>query len=204
MLRSKKFNVLKHISINDLFDHQIENINVIKPIDNIEIKITKDYDLVKEITLEPYILKLKDILLIHIKDDLIKDFEFLYKKSRKYVFDIYETTHPDLKDDSDIKMYHIFCVSKKIGLDTDYMGFLKANDSDKKYYCLSLLYGPSIIVNRRFDITSDASKYQSKYKFLKTIGKGYVNITLRNFIKHVTNIANEYQKMLPPHYLKLN
>ena len=203
MLRSKKYNILKHIGINDIFDTGTVEIINDECIENMDIRVTDKYQLIKEIVLEPYILKLKDILLIHIKDELVKDFEFLYKKSSKYVFDIYETSHPDLKEESYIKMYHIFCVSKNIG-DTNYIRFLEANDSDKKYHLLSLLYGPSILVNRRFDITSEVDKFNAKYKFLKTIGKGNVNTSLRGFINTMIKMTNEYQDTLPPHYLKIN
>jgi hypothetical protein len=203
MLRSKKYNLLKHIGINDIFDTGTVEIINDECIENMDIRVTDNYHLIKELVLEPYILKLKDILLIHIKDELVKDFEFLYKKSRKYVFDIYETSHPDLKEESYIKMYHIFCVSKNIG-DTNYIRFLEANDSDKKYHLLSLLYGPSILVNRRFDITSEVDKFNAKYKFLKTIGKGNVNTSLRGFINTMIKMTNEYQDTLPPHYLKIN
>lgn len=209
MLRIKKFNTFKNIGINNLFNHNIESnpISESKPesINNIYIKSTKKYELIKEILLEPYILKLNDILLIHIKDDLINDFKFLYKDSNKYLFDIYETSYPNLNnEESYIKMYHIFCISKTISSYKDYINFLKANDSDNKYYCLSLIYGPSIIVNNRFDICSEFDKYNCKYKFVKSLGKGKVNISLRTFVKNIINIANNYQDILPPHYLKLN
>lgn len=203
MLRSKKYNLLKHIGINDIFDTGTVEIINDECIENMDIRVTYNYHLIKEVVLEPYILKLKDILLIHIKDELVKDFEFLYKNSNKYVFDIYETSHPDLKEESYIKMYHIFCVSKDIG-NTNYIRFLEANDSDKKYHLLSLLYGPSILVNRRFDITSKVDKCNAKYKFLKTIGKGNVNISLRSFVNTMIKMTNEYQDTLPPHYLKIN
>lgn len=214
MLRSKKFNVFKRIGLNDLFDACTEENFDFKSlssmilkndyVNNIDIRLTSNYKLVKEVTLESYILKLNDILLIHIKDKLLGDFEFLYKKSNKYLFDIYETSHPNLKDDSYITMYHIFCVSKKLQHDFNYMSFLRSNDSDNKYSCLSVFYGPCLLVNKRFDITSEIDKYNSKYKYLKTIGKGQVNNSLRSFIKTMINMVNEYQGMLPPHYLKIN
>jgi hypothetical protein len=218
MLRSKKFNVLKHIGLNSLFDFCTEDhleskmeLNTKDIYDDITIKSndTHDtheykYELIKEVVMEPYIFKLNDILLIHIKDNLIDDFEFLYKKSQKYVFDIYETTLPNLKEESYIKMYHVFCISKKLLSNVNYMSFLRANDSDKKYYCLSLFYGPCLIVNKRFDITCEQDKYESKYKYLKTIGKGKIDNSIRSFVKFIIDMTNEYQKMLPPHYLKIN
>jgi hypothetical protein len=214
MLRSKKFNIFKHMGLNELFDVCTEdNFNynsiysmVLKNnyVNNVDIRVTSNYKLVKEVMLEPYILKLNDVLLIHIKENLLDDFEFLYKKSNDYVFDIYETSHPNLKDDSYITMYHVFCVSKKLQDIFNYMSFLRSNDSDKKYSCLSVFYGPCLLVNKRFDITSEVDKYNSKYKYLKTIGKGEVNNYVRSFIKSMINMANKYQDMLPPHYLKIN
>jgi hypothetical protein len=215
MLRSKKFNTLKHICINELFDiytdepfkSQFPNKYIIDKnnyILDIDIKCKDKYELIKETILEPYILKLKDSLLIHIKDDLINDFEFLYKKSNKYAFDIYETSLPHLKDTGKyIKMYHIFCVSQNLDNIT-YNSFLKSNDSDTKYYCLSLFYGPCLIVNKRFDVTSDFDKYQSKYKYIKSIGKGYVDKNIRTFTQFIIKMLNDYQDTLPPHYLKIN
>jgi hypothetical protein len=209
MLKSKKFNIIKHIGINDLFDNYTDMPNKYildkdKYTLDIDIKCKDEYDIVKETILEPYILKLKDSLLIHIKDNLIDDFEFLYKKSNKYVFDIYETSLPHLKEsDEYIKMYHVFCVSQKLDNST-YTSFLRANDSDKKYYCLSLLYGPCLIVNKRFDVTSEFDKYQSKYKYIKSIGQGRVNNNIRGFTKFIIKMLNEYQGTLPPHYLKIN
>jgi hypothetical protein len=211
MLRSKKFNVLKHIGLNSLFDFCTEDHLELKTqdiYDDITIKSNDTnghkYELIKEVVMEPYFFKLNDILLIHIKDNLIDEFEFLYKKSQKYVFDIYETSLPNLKDESYIKMYHVFCISKKLLSNVNYISFLRANDSDKKYYCLSLFYGPCLIVNKRFDITCEQDKYESKYKFLKTIGKGKIDNSIRSFVKFIINMTNEYQQMLPPHYLKIN
>jgi hypothetical protein len=214
MLKIKKFNVLKHMGLNYLFELCAENylesdmeLNTQDIYDDIIIKSNDahghKYELIKEVVMEPYIFKLNDILLIHIKNNLIDDFEFLYKRSQKYVFDIYETSLPNLREDSYIKMYHIFCISKKLS-SANYMSFLSGNDSDKKYYCLSLLHGPCLIVNRRFDITCENDKYESKYKYLKTIGEGKIDNSIRTFIKFIINMTNEYQNILPPHYLKIN
>lgn len=214
MLRSKKFNILKHIGLNSLFDFCTEDhleskieMNKDDIYDDITIKSNDtseyNYELIKEVVMESYIFKLNDILLIHIKDNLINDFEFLYKKSQKYVFDIYETSIPNLKEDSYVKMYHVFCISKKLLSNFNYMSFLRTNDSDRKYYCLSLFYGPCLIVNKRFDITSEQDN-DSKYKYLKTIGKGKIDNSIRSFVKFIINMTNEYQRMLPPHYLKIN
>jgi hypothetical protein len=208
MLRSKKYNLYKHKGLNYLFDICTTEYNdcilIEDYMNDIIIKKNDNYELIKETILEPYILKLNNILLIHIRDDFIKDFEFLYKKSNKYTFDIYETSYQDLKEDTYIKIYHVFCVSKKLTKDINYESFLRANDSDKKYVCLSLFYGPNLIVNRRFDVTSEQDKFQAKYKFVKSIGKGIVDNSIRSFIKIMINLVNSYQDMLPPHYLKIN
>lgn len=218
MLRSKKYNACKHFGLNHLFDFCVDEpisqnnensedadrVIIDNYMNNLIIKQNNNYELVKETILEPYILKLYDILLIHVTKDVIKEFEFLYKKSNKHVFDIYETSQPHMRDDKYIKMYHIFCVSKKISNEINYMSFLKTNDSDKKYSCLSLFYGPCLIVNRRFDITSEHDRYNSKYKYVKSIGRGEVDNSIRSFIKLMIKMSNEYQNMLPPHYLKIN
>lgn len=216
MLRSKKYNTYKHVGLNHLFDFCVDEpipqhtddsdgILIDDYMRNLIINSNDHYDLVKETILEPYILKLHNILLIHLNYDVIREFEFLYKKSNKHVFDIYETSHPHMReDDTYIKTYHIFCVSQKLSDDINYMSFLKTNDSDKKYSCLSLFYGPCLIVNRRFDITCEHDKYKSKYKYVKSIGRGKVDESIRSFIKVMINMTNEYQKILPPHYLKMN
>lgn len=215
MLRSKKYNIYKHVGLNHLFDFCVDEpisqntedadcVLIDDYMSNLTIKSNEHYELVKETILEPYILKLHDILLIHVKNDVIKEFEFLYKKSNKHVFDIYETSYPHMRDDTYIKMYHIFCVSQKLSNEINYMSFLKTNDSDKRYSCLSLFYGPCLIVNRRFDITCEHDKYKSKYRYVKSIGRGQVDNSIRSFIKLMINMTNDYQKMLPPHYLKLN
>lgn len=217
MLRSKKFNIYKHLGLNfvfnfcssDLSDSDYQYLLNEKYFNNITITNTETYNLIKETMLEPYILTLKNILLIHLKDNYIQDFEFLYKKSKKYVFDIYETSHPHIKksNDSIIKMYHIFCISKEMPSEKNYkkyLSFLKTNDSDIKYTCLSHLYGPCLLVNRRFDIIYEHDKYNAKYKYLKTIGQGKTDYSIKNFIRNIINIANQYQNSLPPHYLKIN
>ena len=213
MLREKKFNKLKHLGLNKLFDYSLDDkLNTYDINYDIESEyytsdmLIKDFQncrLVKEKTLEPYILQLGDIIVLHISQDFIKDFEFLYKKSTDYVFDIYKTSIPDLKTDEPIIMYHIFCVSKTISLDIDFIEFLKANDCDKRYRYLSFFYGPCILVNKRFNIISDIDKYSAQYTFIKTIGRGVVNIYLRNLIKHFINLSNRLQETLPPHYLKI-
>jgi len=232
MLRNKIYNKVKHSGLNYMFDLYIDDglvsINENRPrvskifnVSNVrkkKLKIDNDnlmsntiikendkYCLIKEIKLGVYFLVLKDILLIHIKGDLIKDFEFLYNKSNKYVFDIYETSYPDLKGTSIIKMYHVFCVSrKKMIKDVNYNAFLNANDSDSKYAYLTRLYGPCLIVNRRFDIRFACDKYNATYKYVKTIGNGDIDSSVRYFIKKMIDMSNEYQRVLPVNYLKIN
>ena len=214
MLREKKFNRLKHLGLNKLFDYSLDDklnmydINYDIDVDyytsDILIKNFKNGRLIKETSLDPYILQLDDIIVLHVSQDFIKDFEFLYKKSTDYVFDIYQTSTPDLKTEEENIMYHIFCISKKITLDMDFLSFLKANDCDKRYMYLSVFYGPCILVNKRFDLTTEIHKYNARYKFIKTIGKGMINNYIRSLIKHFINISNSLQESLPPHYLKIN
>jgi hypothetical protein len=212
MLRTKKYNIYKHLGLNlllnfssnDLSKKDYEYLLNEEYVKNTTITTTKDYNLIKETVLEPYILTLNNILLIHLKDNYIQDFEFLYKNSTTYVFDVYETSYPHLKKKSVIKMYHIFCISKKLSSNTNYISFLKTNDSDIKYTCLAFLYGPCLLVNRRFDITYEYDKYNAQYKYLKTIGQGKIDYSIRTIIKNIINMANQYQNTLPPHYLKIN
>jgi hypothetical protein len=218
MLRSKKFNILKYLGLNGLFrdygyNHDelklsselvLHDDDITDYTQHIYIKQSDKYEIVKEEILDIYILKLRNNLVIHLTKKLIQDFEFLYKKSKKYVFDIYETMHPDLtEEDTYIKMYHIFCISEELN-EINYIQFLRANDSDSKYYALSKIYGPSLIMNKRFDITSEHDKYNVKYKYVKTIGRGIIDYSIRNFIKLMLQMLNEYQNTLPPHYLKIN
>lgn len=214
MLREKKFNLIKHMGLNKLFDTSLDdklnqhNINCdVDPNDyivDLTIKEFDNYTLIKEQSLEAYLLCLNDIIVIHMSQDYIKDFEFLYKKSSDYVFDIYKTSSSDLKTEEIKNMYHIFCISKKLTVDMDLISYLQANDSDKTYTYISLFYGPCILVNKRFDMTSNSDKYNAKYKFIKTIGKGIINDNIRNLVKQAISIANTLQKTLPPHYLKIN
>ncbi len=214
MLREKKFNALKHFGLNRLFDYCIDDKNNIFDIDyfvlNKEVYlnsfvVNEGLNIIKDKSLETYFMILKDITIIHIQSEFIHDFEFLYRKSNEYVFDIYKTSSHDIKTEEEVIMYHIFCVSKKIQeLDIDYMSFLKTNDCDKKYICLSVFYGPCIIMNKRFDILLENDKLNSKYTYVKTIGKGSVDYSIRSYIKHMIHITNHYQSSLPPHYLKIN
>jgi hypothetical protein len=218
MIKSKKYNTLKHKKLNGLFDfysndssndllHNSKYKSLLKEknIKNIIIKITDDYQIIKEEFLDTYILSFKNIIVIHLKEEFIKDFEFLYNKSDEYVFDIYYTIIPDLKiNNKMVKTYHIFCTSKKIEDLYSYIEFINANDGDSKYVCLSLFYNSCIIINKRFDIINPYYKLNSKYIYVKTIGKGLSNIILKNTLKSIINMVNIYQQTLPPHYLKIH
>jgi Fe-S-cluster containining protein len=211
MLRVKKYNKLKNIGLNYMNkicddEHYIDKISDIYKNDEY-IKEFNDsafcgVNLIKENILSLYILTLNDIFVISIKEDMMRDFNFLYNKSTNYVFDVYETYEIYLKNNEDIriKIYHIFCISNKIKNWDDYLLFLRMNDIDKRYYCLTLLYGPCMIVNRRCNIYKEGDKLCDKYKFVKTIGKGVINNDIRNKIKGIIEISNNYKAILPPHY----
>jgi len=216
MLKTKKFNELKHVGINYLSD-SYENYNIIYKnyfddsddiydnyISIIHIKDLAEFTIEKDILLNTYLLRLHDIIVIHLDSIFIKDFEFLYKDSEEYVFDIYESTSPNLVNDTYNTIYHIFCVSKKISINFDFILFLKMNDSIKQYTYLSQLLGPVVILNRRFDIIEQYNKYNGKYKFVKRIGKGVVNNDICILINKIIKLIHIYQDMLPPHYIKLS
>jgi len=211
MLRVKKYNKLKNSGLNYINkicddEHYIYKISDSYKSDEYIKKFNEPtfcgVNLIKENILSLYILTLNDVFVISIKEDIMQDFIFLYNKSTNYVFDIYETSEIYLKNNEDIrvKMYYIFCVSDKIKNWDDYLSFLRMNDIDKRYYCLTLLYGPCMIVNRRCDIYNDGDKLCNQYKFVKTIGKGILNNDIRSKIKGIIEISNNYKKILPPHY----
>lgn len=203
MLRSKKFLSLKHSKMNLLFDFfQYEataeclyNDDITS---DISVRTNATYEIVKDLYLETYIFKLNDILVIHLKEQYLRDFEFLYDNSPDYLFQVYSSSLPDLNSNDIITTYHCFFVPKVV---PDYMSFLKANDCDGRYACLACFYGPSVIMNRRFDIISAIDKYNCKYKFFKTIGKGPLDSS--NLIASLIALINSSQETLPPHYLKI-
>jgi hypothetical protein len=213
MLRSKKFNIYKHEGLNYIFDFckderrefniDFENIDKEEYISNVIIKTTDDFEIVKEVILETYLMVFKELIIIHLREEFIKDFEFLYKKSSDYVFEIYKTEIPHLTKDETINIYHIFCISKRLIDKPDYISFLNANDSDIKYTCLTVFYGSCILLNRRFDITSEYDKFNARYTYVKTIGQGVIDYKLKSLVKTVISVGNMYHDMLPPHYLKI-
>ena len=148
-------------------------------------------------------MSFKDLIVIHLQEEFIKDFEFLYKNSTEYLFDIYKTEEPHLTKDENVNVYHIFCISKKLVDKPNYMSFLHANDSDIKYTCLTTFYGSCLLLNRRFDITSEYDKFNAKYRFVKTIGKGVIDNKLKSLVKTIVSLVNIYHDILPPHYLKI-
>ena len=171
-------------------------------INNLYIKRHEDYDIIKEQILECYIMNLKDIIIIHLTQEFIKDFEFLYKNSKEYTFDMYQTQEPDFATDDIIVSYHIFCTSKKLSDKLDYISFLNTNDSHTQYTCLTFFYGPCIVLNRRFNVLLPHEKFNAKYKYIKSIGKGDINKDVKSIVNRAIEIANNYQQILPPHYLK--
>jgi len=210
MLRSRKYNILKHKYLNRLFDFDIGdsvsgilNFRSSDFMKDIIIQSNENYKLIKEDFLDTYILSFNNMIVIHLKEEFIKDFEFLYKNSDEYLFEVYCSVLPDLKSDKFIKTYHIFCVSKKLEDLSNYQSFINNNDIDYKYKCLSLFYSSCIIVNKRFDILSSIAKSNAKYKFIRNLGNGNTNKILKDLVVLYINMINSYQEFLPPHYLKI-
>lgn len=210
MLREKKYNKLKYLGLNSLFSNFIDDTlyTIEYPImdnyiSNSIIQTSTNFTIIKENILEPYLITLDNIIVLHITEAYINDFEFLYKKSTDYVFDIYKTSYEDLKTKEIINIYHIFCISKYLTPDIDYISFLSTNDCSKRYTYLSIIYGPCLLINKRFDILTKPNKENAKYKYIKTIGKGIINKSIKNFIKSIINMSNLLQDSLPPHYLRI-
>lgn len=206
MLRLKKYNLLKNKGLNYVIHHLDPNITNLEfsylrslfeiYISNQIIKITPDYHIIKDNILQFYIIKFTNIVLFHISQNHLENFISLYNSSTSYSFDIYTTTY--FHNNNYVEMYYAFCISHEIP-DYDYKSF---NDSNK-YLPLSILYGPCLLINNRFDTLDTTIKYNNKYKFLITLGHGNINNTSRSFIKSTINTINkQYQTTLPPHYIK--
>ena len=56
-------------------------------------------------------------------------------------------------------------------VDINYSNFLNGNECEYKYKCLTKYYGPCLIINRRFSMNEMFDKINSKYIFVKLIGK---------------------------------
>lgn len=208
MIRSKKYNNLKHKHLNRLFDFDIDctlsvNISPSNFMIDTVIQSNQNYQLIKEELLDTYILSFNNIIVIHLKEEFISDFEYLYRNSDEYLFEVYYSILPDLKSDMFIKTFHVFCVSKKLGDLPNYQSFIGNNDTDYKYKCLSLFYNSCVIVNNRFDILSSIDKHNAKYKFSRNIGSGNTDKILKDLVVLYINMINSYQEFLPPHYLKI-
>jgi hypothetical protein len=216
MKRFKKYNDLKYSGINylldpytedSLYDCDIENLDINDYKEYISTKVIKNicnFSMEKELLLDTYILRLNNIIVIHVDSKFINDFEFLYKHSDEYVFEIYQSKTPRVLDNSYNTTYHIFCISKRIPQDFDFILFLRMNDSIEQYTCLSYMLGPLVILNRRFDILSSHDKYNAKYKYIKRIGKGTIDVKLQHDVNIIVKLINTYQDILPPHYIKFN
>ena len=101
-------------------------------------------------------------------------------------------------------MYHIFCTNKYL-YEINYSNFLNGNDCEYKYRCLTKCYGPCLIINRRFSMIECFDKYNSKYQFVKTIGKNNdIKLYIKNFIKRAITLINfHYIEYLPVNYLNI-
>jgi hypothetical protein len=66
------------------------------------------------------------------------------------------------------------------------------------------MYGPNLVINKRFNLTEPIDKMNIKYKFLKTIGKGTINYKIKNLIKSLVQLINTYYlEYLPINYLNI-
>jgi hypothetical protein len=183
MLRLKVFNIKKKKGLNYFFKHQF---TYLASMHNIIIKESQNYIITKETILGFYIMHFKNIIIIHLNQELLNEFVYLYKNSN-YVFDIYKSSY---------NLYHIFCISRIIDEKFNYNDFLYTNDCDLKWKTLTNLYGPCIIINKYFTNTEILA-----YIYIKTIGKGIINSKLKSNITTLINIANNYMRFLPNHYL---
>ena len=199
MLKGKKYNNLKNKGFNKFFKRHDDNIDYCETNNHI-IKQSLTFDIIKEKILGTYILCFKNIIIIHLEENEYKDFVYLYKNSNKYSFDIYSTVNYN----SNI-IYHIFCTNKYIDVDINYSNFLNGNECEYKYKCLTKYYGPCLVINRRFSMNEMFDKINSKYIFVKLIGKNQnINQLIKNFIKKMITLINTYYiENLPLNYLNI-
>jgi hypothetical protein len=185
----KGFNY-KTKGLNKFFSES--NINVtlaIHEINNTFIKQSKNFDIIKDNILGTYYMKFNNLMIIHLNEDLLTEFTYLYNNS-PYLFHIYETISKK------IKTYHIICVSNI--LDEKFRTFLYGNECLYKWYILTELYGSCLIINRYYNQQSTI------YKFIKPIGKGTVNNNIKYNLQILMNVINNnYLKYLPTHFLKI-
>jgi hydrogenase maturation factor len=199
MLRLKEYNKKKKRGLNEFFKMQYdsEDIGYCQVKNNI-IKKGVNFNIIKEKLLGTYIMTFKNIIIIHLEEDEYKDFIYLYKNSKEYSFDIYTTINY-----KNVVIYHIFCINKYVD-EINYSAFIECNECSYKYNCLNKMYGANLVINKRFNLIEPIDKMNIKYKFLKTIGKGTVNVNIKNLIKTLVQLINTYYlEYLPINYLNI-
>jgi len=200
MLKVNKYNKLKKRGLNDFFkkNHSVSDLRFCE-LKNENIKESFDFDLIKEDLLKTYILSFKNVIIIHLEQNEYRDFLYLYKNSELYTFDIYTTVNY-----KDITIYHIFCTNKYLNEKNDYIEFLDGNECEYKYQCLTKIYGPCLVVNRRYNLLEYQEKLNAKYIFNKTIGKGIFNPKIKSLLNQMIIIINKYYiNYLPVNYLNV-
>jgi len=199
MLRLKEYNRKKKKGLNDFFkkEHNTEDINYCK-VDNIIIKENINFNIIKEEILGTYIMAFKNIIIIHLNQNEYNDFIYLYKTSNEYIFDIYTSINYN-----NVIIYHIFCINKYVD-EINYSAFIEGNECSYKYNCLTKMYGPNLVINKRFNLIESIDKINIKYTFFKSIGKGTVNYKIKNLIESLVQLINTYYlEYLPINYLNI-
>lgn len=189
MLRIKTYNSKKKIGINQCFKMKIDPLYFNNfYIKRLIIKDTPLFMIIKNIDINLYFWCFKDLIIIHLDEKFIDDFEYLYKNSDQFSFDIYMNMY------NGKKIFHIYCISRYL----HQFNYTNTNNSNYQYNCLTRLYGPNLIINKRFDSLNESSKYI----FVKTIGCAEINKIIKNQISSSISIINNYyMNFLPPHYL---
>jgi hypothetical protein len=200
MLRSKIYNLKKKKGMNEFFKRQYNTEDIVYcETNNVIIKESINFNIIKEELLQTYIMVFKNIIIIHLEEDEYKDFIYLYKNSNEYSFDIYTTINY-----KNVIIYHIFCINKYLDQIKDYRLFIEGNECSYKHNCLIKMYGPNLVINKRFNLTEPIDKMNIKYTFLKSIGKGTVNYEIKNLIKSLVKLINTYYlEYLPINYLNI-
>jgi hypothetical protein len=189
-LKQVKLKLNKCIKIGETNDLE-------KTVDNHLLKRNEffDYYIFREQNSRAYIMSFPNLIIIVISKKSktnIEDFELLYNDSSEYLFNVYETE----------RYYHIICVSAYKKTQEEFDEWLQSNDADLKYTTLTKLYNSFLIMNKIWYIPLQPGHYQFKYKFIKTIGKGYINSLIQNTVNHCINLINNYyMNFLPSHYL---
>lgn len=200
MLRINKYNNKKKIGLNSFFKKEYDCKDVINcEIKNMRIRECFNFNIIKDDILETYVMAFKNIVIIHLEENQYKDFIYLYDNSREYCFDVYSTINY-----KDKMIYHVFCISKYLDEMNNYDAFVECNDCEYKYNCLTKLYGPNLVINKRFDARDTIGKIKSNYIYFKTIGKSNHDNNIKNLIVSIIHVINTYYlEYLPINYLNI-